>query len=105
MALYYVYEKATSKIVGKDLRPDATKVYRTHAAAQAAITRYANSRGYLQTDSRHPIYLYGIAETEYYHQNIERTVERTNAMTGDTFRESVNTPYAVSPASENYWCS
>ena len=30
-------------------------------------------------------------------------VERTNLMTGKTFKESVDTPYYCSPSSETYW--
>lgn len=30
-------------------------------------------------------------------------VERTNLMTGKTFKESVDTPYYCSPSSESYW--
>lgn len=34
---------------------------------------------------------------------IEPMVERTNMMTGKVFKESINTPNYMSPASESYW--
>jgi hypothetical protein len=50
-----------------------------------------------------PVFVYGIAESEYFRENIEKTVTRVNLMTGAEYRESVNTPLACSPASETYW--
>lgn len=33
----------------------------------------------------------------------EPMVERTNLMTGEKFKEKLNTPYSCSPSSETYW--
>ena len=33
----------------------------------------------------------------------EPMVERTNFMTGEKFKEPLNTPYYCSPRSETYW--
>jgi len=77
------------------------KEYKTHAAAQAQLTRMG--KGQLQTDPNHPIYCYGVAEKEYYFRHIERKVVRVNLMSGVEYEESVNTPLACSPASETYW--
>ncbi len=90
---YVIYDRKTTAIV--------SKVYKTHAAAQAQLTRMG--RGQLQTDPYHPVYLYGIAEVDYYHKHIERTVTRVNLMTGQEYTESVNTTAACSPSSETYW--
>lgn len=90
---YVIYDRKTTAIV--------SKVYKTHAAAQAQLTRMG--RGQLQTDPYHPVYLYGIAEQVYYAKNIEKTVTRVNLMTGAEYTESVNTPAACSPSSETYW--
>jgi len=101
---YVIYDKATTRTVGKNS-------YKTHAAAQAAVTRW--SRTWYQerykplypavAESEDPVYVYAIAEAEYFRENIERSVKRTNLMTGAEYRESVNTPLACSPASETYW--
>lgn len=95
---YIIYRKATTQIVGK--------TYKTHAAAQAQLTRMrkaaAGEWGVLTADTD-PLFLYAIAETEYYAKHIERTVTRTNLMTGVEYTESVNTPLHMSPASETYW--
>ena len=90
---YLIYDRKTTAI--------ASKVYKTHAAAQAQLTRMG--KGQLQTDPNHPIYCYGVAEKEYYFRHIERKVVRVNLMSGVEYEESVNTPLVCSPASETYW--
>jgi len=44
------------------------------------------------------------AERNWYETNVVHEVERTNAMTGQKFKELSNTPYYMSPSSETYWC-
>jgi hypothetical protein len=90
---YLIYDRKTTAI--------ASKVYKTHAAALAQLTRMG--KGQLQTDPNHPIYCYGVAEKEYYFRHIERKVVRVNLMSGVEYEESVNTPLVCSPASETYW--
>lgn len=101
--MFVVYHKQTTQIVGKDLRPDYRKTYKSHAAALAAITRAANKQGIWETDPNHPKYVYGVARKEGFHQNIEKQVRKTNMMTGKEYVESVNTPVHMSPSSETYW--
>lgn len=96
---YVIYNNETSKIFG-----GANKSYKTMGAAKAAISRLrktipASDWG---TD-RDPLFVYAIAEINYFYENIDQTVERVNLMSGKTFRESVNTPYYCSPSSESYW--
>ncbi len=101
---YVIYDKATTRTAGK-------YSYKTHAAAQAAITRWSRiwfreryTPLYPAVDrGEDPIFVYGIAEQDYFRENIERTVTRTNLMSGKEYTESVNTPLACSPASETYW--
>ena len=90
---YVIYDRKTTAIV--------SKAYRTHAAAQAQLTRMG--RGQLQTDPEHPIYRYGIADEVYHAKNIQRTVTRVNLMTGQEYEEPAGTPLHMSPASETYW--
>jgi hypothetical protein len=100
---YLIYEVKTTRIV--------SKAYKTHAAAQAQLTRMSRKwwdtvykPGYPETiRDADPIYCYGIAEKEYYFRHIERKVVRVNLMSGVEYEESVNTPLACSPASEAYW--
>ena len=100
-----IYEKDTTVTVGGSaLRPRDSRVYKTMAAAQAAITRYARSRGYLETDPNHPVYRYAIADTAYFHSLIEKRVKRVNLMSGKEYYEAANTPSYCSPSSEAYWC-
>lgn len=96
---YVIYHNETTKILG-----GAGKSYKTLGAAKAAISRMQNKIPVadMGTD-RDPVYIYAIAEINEFYKNIEKTVERTNIMTGQTFRESVNTPSFCSPSSESYW--
>ena len=102
---YVIYHKDTTRLKGN--------VYKTVAAAKAQITRWSKTWFreryiplYPDVDlSEDPVFQYGIAEVTLFHREIEKTVTRVNAMTGLPFEESVNTPFAVSPASENYWSS
>lgn len=101
---YVIYDRATTRTKGK-------YSYKTHAAAQAAITRWSKiwfreryTPLYPAVDrGEDPVFVYGIAEAEYFREHIEKTVVRTNLMTGAEYTESVNTPLACSPASETYW--
>jgi hypothetical protein len=95
---YFLYDRHNTRIVSKE--------YKTHAAAQAELTRRrkaaAGEWGVLHAEDD-PLFLLGIAEKEYYFRHIEKTVTRVNLMSGVEYRESVNTPLACSPASETYW--
>jgi len=103
---FVIYEKSTTVTVGGSaLRPNASRTYKTMAAALAAITRYANSRGYLETNPQHPKYRYAVADTAYFYSLIEKRVKKVNLMSGAEYTESVNTPFACSLASETYWSS
>lgn len=96
---YVIYHNETTKILG-----GAGKSYKTLAAAKAVLTRMQNKIPVSDLNTeRNPIFIYSIAEINEFYKNIEKTVERTNLMTGKTFRESVNTPYYCSPSSESYW--
>jgi hypothetical protein len=102
---YVIYDKATTRIKGR------WEGYKTHAAAQAQITRWSRiwfrerwMALYPTVDrGEDPEFIYGIAEEGYFRKHIEKTVKRTNLMTGAEYTESVNTPLACSPASETYW--
>ena len=52
-----------------------------------------------------PIFKYGIAEAEHYHNTIEKFEWVTPMMseTGKKIRISVNTPNYMNPACESYW--
>lgn len=96
---YVIYHNETTKLLG-----GASKSYKTMGAAKAAISRLRKTVPVadLNTDND-PLFVYAIAEINYFYKNIEQTVERVNLMSGKTFRESVNTPYHCSPSSESYW--
>jgi hypothetical protein len=102
---YVIYDKETTRIKG---RLDG---YKTVSAATAQITRWSRiwfrecyTPRYPEVpESEDPVYVYGIAETEHFRKHIQKTVTRTNMMTGAEYEESVNTPLALSPSSETYW--
>lgn len=101
---YVIYDRATTRTAGK-------YSYKTHAAAQAAITRWSKiwfreryTALYPAVDrGEDPVFVYGIAEINHFYANIEKRVVRKNLMTGAEYTESVNTPAACSPASETFW--
>lgn len=96
---YVIYNNETTKLLG-----GSSKSYKTMGAAKAAISRLRKNVPVsdLNTDND-PLFVYAIAEINYFYKHIEHTVERVNLMSGKTFRESVNTPYHCSPSSESYW--
>lgn len=95
--MWYVYDKATTVI---------QKTVKTHAAGLAWRTRkqnefLKNSNIYVSNDG--PLFDWGIAEAAYFHKHIEKSVRRTNLITGAEYTESANTPLCCSPASDTYW--
>lgn len=98
---YILYDKTSTVI--------KSKPYKTHAAAQAALTRmnqtWAKNNGKLGNEPDAPVFTMGIAESAYFHKHIEKTVIKTNLMSGQEYSEPVNTPIYLSPASETYWSS
>jgi hypothetical protein len=70
-------------------------VYKTQAAAQAAITRYVKRHSPIAGEWR-------VMEVAAYHQQVPM-VTRVNLMTGLEYQERADTPSYCSPASESYW--
>ena len=108
--MYYIYEKATTYIIGKPdrngvARPDHRQSYKTMAAAKAGLTRIAKAEGLLKTDPNYAEYRYAIAEATHFHKNIEKQVKRKvlAGFGGKEYMEPINTPSYMSPASESYW--
>lgn len=111
---YVIYSKATTEIIQNYRTRKST--YKTMSSARAAITRLSKQyheragsevRNGLRYEEyrldKDPQFIYGIAESEHYAENIERKVERVNLMTGEKYLESINTPNHCSPSSETYW--
>jgi hypothetical protein len=96
---YVIYDKATTRIKGK------LDGYKTAAAAKRALTLMEKARraGGDHNWENHCKRLFAIAEDRYFYGRIQKTVTRTNLMTGAEYEESVNTPIYMSPASETYW--
>ena len=103
--MFYVYERATTYIVGKHGTPDHRASYKTMAAAKAAVTRIAKASGLLATDENYPLYTLAIAEAGYFHKTIEKQVKRKvlEGFGGKEYYEPINTPNYCSPSSESYW--
>lgn len=103
--MYYVYEKDTTYIVGKNGKHDHRASFKTEGAAKAHITRIAKYEGKNESDPDHPVYRYGIAEVAYFHNTIEKKVKRKvlEGFGGKEYWEPVNTPNYCSPSSESYW--
>lgn len=113
---YVIYNKETTVTLLARAQSVGCYVefYKTAGAAKAALTRLANKGKLGERNlelcgvtemTAHVKADFAIAETSEFRANIEKTVTRQNAMTGEDFQESVNANYATSPASENYWTS
>ena len=92
--IYVVYNVATTKLLNKT-------VYKTESAAKAGLTRWLKREGNWLACRED----FAVADVNSFYDTIEKTVERVNAMTGNTFKERVNTSYACSPSNEAYWSS
>ena len=89
--MYYIVSRGTGLIVTDG--PNRTRAYKTFGAARATRTRLCNKAGYSVADL-------SIVDTKHYKPKM---VERTNIMTGEKFKEDVNTPNFCSPSSESFW--
>jgi hypothetical protein len=96
---YIIYDKATIRIKGK------LDGYKTYAAAKRALTLMEKARRASgdHTWENHCKRLFAIAEDTYFYGRVQKTVTRTNMMTGVEYEEPVNTPLCMSPSSETYW--
>ena len=109
---YVIYEKSSTFIMGpytvrREVIPNHRQSYKTMAAAKAALTRWTKwwqeDIGDLDAPENNPTFRYAIAETEYFHKNIEKQVKKRNLLTDEEFMEPANRPYYCSPSSETYW--
>ena len=115
-ATYVIYRKDTTAIVEVTrYRPyRVTTSYKGMRAAKAALTRMSKrywratfNTGNFNID-QDPQFIYGIAEVEHYHKNIEKQVTRTGIAPGTgkeiTLTMSVNEVGGVcDPFTERYW--
>lgn len=91
-----VYNVHTTAIVRS--KPYVDAIFKSMAAAKACKTRLVKSGKYAASDIE-------VADYAVYQTLIAGTREVTNLMTGEKVRESVNTSWACSVASETYWSS
>ena len=92
---YVVFDTATTRYAGKKAKYN-DPIFDSLAAAKSHMSRLVKS-GKFTADQL------AVAESDYYHDNIEAIVQRTNIMSGKSFFERINTPYYCSPSSETYW--
>ena len=88
---YVIFEKVTTKIVGSRVH----KTWKSLGAAKAHLGRMAKM-GY-NVDK------YDIASYSFFSDNIEKTVQVRNLMSGKMVTQSVNTPLCCDVSSETYW--
>ena len=124
--MFYIYNRETSRIESNPARGKhyLKAQYKTMGAARAAMTRmhkkfeanrfellaskygFERDRDEAKAENS-PLYICGIAEADYYHDNIEKTVTQTGTCPGTgkqiTHTASVNEPHYMSPLSESYW--
>jgi hypothetical protein len=95
---FVIYERESTLILRDTKKHGKGKEYHaTEAAAKAALSR-AYKYGHITNPDD-----YAIAEDWDFLENIEKTVERVNIMSGKPYKERVNTPACCSPSCETYW--
>ena len=90
--MFVIYDKQTTRI----LKPNKADQFKTQSAAQRQLNKYCENNNSNPLD-------YAIAYYSTFTDTIEKSVERTNIMTGEKYMEKVNTPPYMSPACESYW--
>ena len=131
--MFVIVNKKNNAIATEPSRRQSNNVYATQAAAKAGITRtikhYAKAIEQVAEvvangDAEYTAPMYNtfrdatdkelgrthVADKANYrvmdyseYKLIEPMVEKRNVMTGETFKESINTPYYMSASSETYW--
>lgn len=95
--MWYVYDKDSTII---------QRTCRTAKTAKAWITRkqnefLADQNLYVSNDG--PLFDWGYAEAQYFHDHIEKTRTVRSLMTGAPVTLSANTPRSCDPSTELYW--
>jgi len=94
--MWYVYDRETTQIL---------KTCSSHKTATAWRTRKHNEflRGVPFVSNNGPLFDWGCADSQYFHQFIERNRFVRNLMTGKEVELRANTPRSCDPSSELYW--
>lgn len=94
--MWYVYDKDSTVI---------QKTFKTASACKAWITRRHNQ--YLRSEQfvcdRGPRFDLAYANTEWFHDYIEKSRRVKNLITGEEVRITANTPRSCDPSTELYW--
>ena len=94
---YVIYDKKTSRIITQKMTSGEERTYfPSQKLAARACTHMAKHKAIVLQEVE-------ISDYDYYKQHVEQFKEVRNAMTGQMVKESVNTPYACSVASDAYW--
>ena len=131
--MFVIVNKKNNSIATEPSRRQSNNVYATAAAAKAGITRTIKhytkaieqvAEVVANGDAEYTAPMYNtfrdatdkelgrthVADKANYrvmdyseYKLIEPMVEKRNVMTGETFKESINTPYYMSASSETYW--
>ena len=131
--MFVIVNKKNNSIATEPSRRQSDNVYATAAAAKAGITRTIKhytkaieqvAEVVANGDAEYTAPMYNtfrdatdkelgrthVADKANYrvmdyseYKLIEPMVEKRNIMTGETFKESINTPYYMSASSETYW--
>jgi|TARA_B110000259_G_C13942530_1_gene373379 hypothetical protein len=131
--MFVIVNKKNNSIATEPSRRQSDNVYATAAAAKAGITRTIKhytkaieqvAEVVANGDAEYTAPMYNtfrdatdkelgrthVADKANYrvmdyseYKLIEPMVEKRNVMTGETFKESINTPYYMSASSETYW--
>lgn len=87
---YVVYHRVATRLIMNN------REFATERGAKIALSRFCNREGLDKGD-------FAIIDADIFYQDIEKSVERVNLMTGEKYMEKANTPPHLSPAYETYW--
>lgn len=94
---YVIFDKATSRIITQVMASGEERNYFPSQKLAARACKQMAKKGDIVLQD------VDISEYEHYRTHVEQFREVKNLMSGAMVRESVNTPYACSVASEAYW--
>ena len=86
---FVIYEISTTLLYGGSLMH---KHYESERSAKMVMTKASLDKT-----------KWAIAETNLFHNKIEKQETRTNLMSGKKFTQPVNTPLCCDPSNETYW--
>ena len=102
---FVIYNKETTKLAYRAAKGISKNTWNTKSSAKSFLTRCEKGLSkipYVNNFSKND---YGIAEKEFFYENIEKMQEGICARTGKKIVQPVNIPYHLDRTYSHYWQS